>query len=66
MSAPNIQTSINANTVTGGTAGTKVGYTATETVGFFGSTGTAQPTSASITDYASLKVALQALGLIGA
>lgn len=35
------------------------------TVGFFGVTSVAQPTAASVTDYASLKVALQALGLIG-
>ena len=38
---------------------------ATGTVGFFGVTPVVQPTSASVTDYASLKVALQALGLIG-
>jgi hypothetical protein len=36
------------------------------TVGFFGTAPVAQPTAASVTDYASLKVALQALGLIGA
>lgn len=36
------------------------------TIGFFGVTPVVQPTSASVTDYASLKVALQALGLIGA
>jgi len=38
----------------------------TGTVGFFGVAPVAQPTAASVTDYASLKVALQALGLIGA
>jgi hypothetical protein len=43
----------------------KVG-SAAGTVGFFGKTPIAQPTSASITDYATLKVALQNLGLIGA
>lgn len=36
------------------------------TVGAFGVDPVAQPTSASVTDYASLKVALQALGWIGA
>lgn len=35
-------------------------------VGFFGKAPVVRPTSASVTDYASLKVALQALGLIGA
>ena len=34
-------------------------------VGFFGKAPIAQPTSASVTDYASLKVALQNLGIIG-
>ena len=38
---------------------------ATGTVGAFGVTPVTQPTSASVTDYASLKVALQALGWIG-
>lgn len=35
------------------------------TVGFFGATPVAQPTDASVTDFATLKVALQNLGLIG-
>lgn len=39
---------------------------ATGTVGFYGKNPVVQPTSASVTDYASLKVALQALGIIGA
>jgi hypothetical protein len=34
-------------------------------VGFYGTEPVVQPTSASITDYATLKAALQALGLIG-
>lgn len=35
------------------------------TVGFFGATGSTRATSAAVTDYASLKVALQNYGLIG-
>lgn len=65
MSAPNIQTSNNPMVVTGGTFGSIVANATTETLGFYGNAGVAQPTSASVTDYASLKVALQALGLIG-
>ena len=39
--------------------------TADGKVGFFGTTPIVQPTSASVTDYASLKVALQNLGILG-
>jgi len=35
------------------------------TVGFFGATGSTRAPSAAVTDYASLKVALQNYGLIG-
>lgn len=34
-------------------------------VGFFGTTPTTQATSAAVTDFASLKTALQAYGLVG-
>jgi hypothetical protein len=43
----------------------KLGTTAANKLGFFGTAGVVQPTSASVTDYASLKVALQNMGLIG-
>ena len=65
MSAPNIEGTSDPLSTGGSSAGVKVGERATQTIGFFGSTGVTQPTSASVTDYASLKVALQALGLIG-
>jgi hypothetical protein len=65
MSAPNIEGTSNPTSTGGNTMGVVVGSNATETVGFFGSAGVTQPTSASVVDYPSLKLALQALGLIG-
>jgi hypothetical protein len=65
MSAPNVQTSTNSNTVTGGSAGTKVGYTTTETVGFYGTTGVAQQTGVAVSA-AAIHAALVALGIITA
>ena len=37
----------------------------TAVIGFFGATGSTRATSAAVTDYASLKVALQNYGLVG-
>jgi hypothetical protein len=37
----------------------------TAVLGFFGATGSTRATSAAVTDYASLKVALQNYGLVG-
>jgi len=48
-----------------GNGDVKVGD-ASSKIGFYGKAPAAQPTAASITDYATLKVALQNLGLIGA
>lgn len=69
MAAPNIEGTNNPSVLTAGNlnaAGTIVANHKNETLGFYGVTGVAQVASASVTDYASLKVALQALGLIGA
>lgn len=59
--------STNPQTVTGGEAGTIVGHTATETVGFYGDTGAAQQTVAitgnATVDSAATITALKALGL---
>lgn len=43
----------------------QIGESAADVLGFYGKTPVVQPTSASVTDFATLKVALQALGLIG-
>lgn len=57
--------------ITGTTAALSLAATNTNvgvsggTVGFFGATGSTRATSAAVTDYASLKVALQNYGLIG-
>jgi len=68
MSAPNIQTSTNPDVVTGGTAGTIVANATTETVGFYGATGSAKQTvsgsKGSNAALTSLIAALVALGLI--
>lgn len=52
------------NALTIGSTSLRLGVTG-GTMGFFGHTGTSRPTSASVTDYASLKTALQNIGLIG-
>ena len=65
MASPNVEGSSNPTGTGGNTMGVVVGSKTTETLGFFGATGVVQPTAASVTDYASLKVALQNLGLIG-
>jgi hypothetical protein len=60
------------NSATGGVLGsgasstTRIGTGANALVGFYSATAVVQPLSAAVTDYASLKVALQSLGLIGA
>ncbi len=53
-----------SSALTVGATTTRVGLSG-GTVGFFGGAGSAQATSAAVTDYASLKVALQDYGLIG-
>ena len=64
---PAVSSSTNAQTVTGGSAGTVVGYTTTEAVGFYGKTGAAQQTVAitgnAVVDSAATITALKALGL---
>ena len=52
------------NALTVAATNTNVGLSG-GTVGFFGVTGSTRATSAAVTDYASLKVALQNYGLIG-
>ena len=64
-SAPNTETSTNPDVVTGGTAGAIVGKSATEVVGFYGSTGVAQQTGVAVSA-AGIHAALVALGLITA
>lgn len=68
MASPNIEGTTNVDVVTGGSFGTKVGNSVTETVGFYGSTGSAKLTvtgskggNAALT---SLIAQLVALGLI--
>lgn len=65
MSSPNVQTSTNPQVVSGGTAGAKVGLSATETVGFYGSTGVTLQTGVAVSA-AGIHAALVALGLITA
>jgi hypothetical protein len=52
------------NALTVGATTTRVGVTG-GTVAFFGGTGSTRATSAAVTDFASLKVALQNYGLVG-
>jgi hypothetical protein len=52
------------NALTVAATNTNVGLSG-GTVGFFGATGSTRATSAAVTDYASLKVALQNYGLVG-
>jgi hypothetical protein len=53
-----------SDAVTVGATSTRVGV-AGGTVAFFGGTGSTRATSAAVTDFASLKTALQNYGLIG-
>lgn len=53
-----------SNAVTIGATNTNVAVSG-GTLAFFGATGSTRATSAAVTDYASLKVALQNYGLIG-
>lgn len=64
-STPNTETSTNPDVVTGGTAGSIVGKSVTEVVGFYGSTGVAKQTGVAVTA-AAVHAALVALGLISA
>lgn len=52
------------NALTIGSTTLRLGVTG-GTVAFFGGTGSARATSAAVTDFATLKTALQAYGLIG-
>lgn len=49
MGTPNLQTSTNADVLTGGEFGAIVGGTTSETVGFYGNAGSAQQTAAAET-----------------
>jgi hypothetical protein len=53
-----------SNALTVGATTVRVGVTG-GTVAFFGGTGSTRATSAAVTDFASLKVALQNYGLVG-
>lgn len=64
-STPNTETSKNPDVMTGGTAGSIVGKSATETVGFYGSTGVVLQTGVAVSA-AGIHAALVALGLITA
>ncbi len=65
MSAPNIEGTTNPAVVTGGTNGSKVANSTSETLGFYGSTGVAKQTGVAVTA-AAIHAALVALGLIAA
>lgn len=52
------------NALTIGSTTLRLGVTG-GTVAFFGGTGSARATSAAVTDFATLKTALQAYGLVG-
>jgi hypothetical protein len=52
------------NALTVGSTTLRLGVTG-GTVAFFGGTGSARATSAAVTDFATLKTALQAYGLVG-
>lgn len=66
MSAPNVEGTINSTSTGGSTFGVQVGSKATETVGFFGSTGTTQATASSMSGNVTLLITyLQSLGLLG-
>lgn len=52
------------NALTIGSSSLRLGVTG-GTVAFFGGTGSARATSAAVTDFATLKTALQAYGLVG-
>ena len=74
MAAPNIQTSNNPQTVSGGEMGAVVGYSTTTNVGFYGATGIAQATIAPVATDAnsaitlsnSIRTILLDLGLVNA
>ena len=65
MTAPNIETSTNATATGGNKMGIVVGRDILTTIGFFGLPGVTQPTTGSVTSFATMKLALQNLGLIG-
>lgn len=62
MAAPNIETSSNPTTTGANASGVKVGESASQTLGFYGATGTTQQVcTASV---ATIHASLVALGLI--
>jgi hypothetical protein len=63
LSLGNKVANVVSNVTASGTA-TTLGA-ATGAVGFFGATPTTQATSAAVTDFATLKAALQSYGLVG-
>lgn len=68
MAAPNIEVSSNPTSTGANSSGIKVGEVTTQTLGFYGSVGTAKPTITGARDdgtaLASLLTALAALGLV--
>lgn len=65
MSAPNIESSSNPMSTGGNASGVKVGESATQTLGFYGSEGVAKQTGVAVSA-AAIHAALVALGLISA
>lgn len=65
--SPNVEGTSNPTATGGSQMGVVVGKTTTETLGFYGATGVAQPTgTSSFTTVAQVVAQLQALGLFGA
>ena len=64
MAAPNIEGTTNPAVLTGGDAGSIVGETTSETVGFYGNTGVAQQSSSGVTTVAGVVQLLKNLGLV--
>lgn len=64
MSSPNIEGTTNPASTGGSSAGVKVGYSATETLGFYGATGVAKQSSTGVTTVAGLITLLTNLGLL--
>lgn len=65
MAAPNVEGTVNPATLGGSDSGNKVGYSTSETIGFYGATGVAKQTGVAVTA-AAIHAALVALGLIAA
>ena len=65
MAAPNIESSTNPTSTGGNASGIVVGENASQTLGFYGSTGVAKQTGVAVSA-AAIHAALVALGLISA